>query len=243
MQAQLNLNILVPVYNEERTVIEVLTKLNKACKSISNKRIIVINDGSTDTTKNLLKKNKNLYSKLVTSPNNRGKGSAIILGLREVSNGYILIQDADLEYDPSEIPKLWRIILSEDIDLLLTTRLSGSTLARVHYFWHKIGNKIITLIFNLVNNTTFTDIYSGYIVFKRQLIKTEQLKFEGWGQQAEILTYLKKRSKKIYETPISYRGRTYEEGKKINVNAMIPVVFAIIWTKLRIMLRNSEHFI
>jgi glycosyltransferase involved in cell wall biosynthesis len=229
---------LVPVYNEEKTIIAVLSKLNKACKSISNKSIIVIDDGSTDTTNKLLKKNKNLYSKLVTSPINRGKGRAIILGLGEVSNGYILIQDADLEYDPIEIPKLWRITLSEDIDLLLTTRLSGSTLTRVHYFWHKIGNKSITLIFNLVNNTTFTDIYSGYIVFKRKLIKTEQLKFDGWGQQAEILTYLKKRSKKIYETPISYRGRTYEEGKKINVYAMIPVVFAIIWTRLRIILRS-----
>lgn len=239
MRAQFDLNILVPVYNEEKTVIEVLTRLNKACKAISNKSIIVIDDGSTDATNNLLKKNKNLYSKLVTSSINRGKGRAIILGLGEVSGGYILIQDADLEYDPTEIPKLWNIILSEDIDLLLTSRLSGSTLTRVHYFWHKIGNKSITLIFNLVNNTTFTDIYSGYIVFKRELIKAEQLKIDGWGQQAEILTYLKKRSKKIYETPISYRGRTYEEGKKINVNAMIPVVFAIIWTKLRIMLRNN----
>lgn len=239
MRAQFDLNILVPVYNEEKTVIEVLTKLNKACKAISNKSIIVIDDGSTDATNNLLKKNKNLYSKLVTSSINRGKGRAIILGLGEVSGGYILIQDADLEYDPTEIPKLWNIILSEDIDLLLTSRLSGSTLTRVHYFWHKIGNKSITLIFNLVNNTTFTDVYSGYIVFKRELIKAEQLKIDGWGQQAEILTYLKKRSKKIYETPISYRGRTYEEGKKINVNAMIPVVFAIIWTKLRIILRNN----
>jgi len=238
VKEQFDLNILVPVYNEEKTIIAVLSKLNKACKSISNKSIIVIDDGSTDTTNKLLKKNKNLYSKLVTSPINRGKGRAIILGLGEVSNGYILIQDADLEYDPIEIPKLWRITLSEDIDLLLTTRLSGSTLTRVHYFWHKIGNKSITLIFNLVNNTTFTDIYSGYIVFKRKLIKTEQLKFDGWGQQAEILTYLKKRSKKIYETPISYRGRTYEEGKKINVYAMIPVVFAIIWTRLRIILRS-----
>jgi glycosyltransferase involved in cell wall biosynthesis len=239
MRAQFNLNILVPVYNEEKTVIAVLNKLNKACKGISNKNIVVIDDGSTDATNNLLKKNKNLYSKLVTSSINKGKGRAVILGLGEVSSGYILIQDADLEYDPTEIPKLWKIILSEDIDLLLTTRLSGSTLTRVHYFWHKVGNKSITLMFNLVNNTTFTDIYSGYIVFKRQLIKAEQLKFDGWGQQAEILTYLKKRSKKIYETPISYRGRTYEEGKKINVYAMIPVVFAIIWTKLRITLRDN----
>jgi hypothetical protein len=91
-------------------------------------------------------------------------------------------------------------------------------------------------MFNLINNTTFTDIYSGYVIFKRKLIKTKNLKFHGWGQQAEILTYLKSGSKKIYESPISYKGRTYEEGKKINIYAMVPVIFAIIWTKLRLIL-------
>ena len=187
----------------------------------------------------LLKKNKKLYSKLITSTINKGKGNAIILGLNEVSSGYILIQDADLEYDPIEIPRLWEIVNSNDIDLLLTTRLSGSTLTRVHYFWHKLGNRTITLMFNLINNTTFTDIYSGYIIFKRELIDTKKLKFYGWGQQAEILTYLKKRSKKLYETPISYKGRTYEEGKNINIHAMTPVIIAIIFTKLRVILEND----
>jgi glycosyltransferase involved in cell wall biosynthesis len=236
MKLSPDLNILIPVYNEEKTIIEVLSKLNKVCKPIKNKSIIVVDDGSTDKTPKLLEKNKKLYSKLVTSPINKGKGNAIILGLNEVSSGYILIQDADLEYDPIEIPRLWEIVKSNDIDVLLTTRMSGSPLTRVHYFWHKLGNKSITLMFNLINNTTFTDIYSGYVIFKRKLINTKSLKFYGWGQQAEILTYLKNKSKKIYEAPISYKGRTYEEGKKINVYAMAPVIFAIIWTKLRILL-------
>ena len=231
-----DLNILIPVYNEEKTIIEVLVKLNKVCKPINNKSIIVVDDGSTDKTHKLLGKNKKLYNKLVTSSVNKGKGNAIILGLNEVSSGYILIQDADLEYDPNEIPRLWEIVKSNDIDVLLTSRLSGSPLTRVHYFWHKLGNKSITLLFNLINNTTFTDIYSGYVIFKRKLINTKNLKFYGWGQQAEILTYLKNQSKKIYEAPISYKGRTYEEGKKINIYAMAPVIFAIIWTRLRILL-------
>ena len=235
MKSSPDLNILIPVYNEEKTIIEVLSKLNKVCKPIKNKSIIVVDDGSTDKTHKLLEKNKKLYSKLVTSPINKGKGNAIILGLNEVSNGYILIQDADLEYDPNEIPRLWEIVKSNDIEVLLTTRMSGSPLTRVHYFWHKLGNKSITLMFNLINNTTFTDIYSGYVIFKRKLINTKSLKFYGWGQQAEILTYLKNESKRIYEAPISYKGRTYEEGKKINVYAMVPVIFAIIWTKLRIL--------
>lgn len=239
MKNSRELNILIPVYNEEKTILEVLSKLNNVCKFISKKSIIVINDGSTDNTYELLKKNKKLYSKLITSVINKGKGNAIILGLNEVSSGYILIQDADLEYDPIEIPRLWEIVNSNDIDLLLTTRLSGSTLTRVHYFWHKLGNRTITLMFNLINNTTFTDIYSGYIIFKRELIDTKKLKFYGWGQQAEILTYLKKRSKKLYETPISYKGRTYEEGKKINIHAMTPVIIAIIFTKLRVIFEND----
>ena len=236
MKLSPDLNILIPVLNEEKTIIEVLSKLNKVCKPIKNKSIIVIDDGSTDRTHKLLEKNKKLYNKLVTSPVNKGKGSAIILGLNVVSTGYILIQDADLEYDPHEIPKLWEMVKSNDIDVLLTTRMSGSPLTRVHYFWHKLGNKTITLMFNLINNTTFTDIYSGYVIFKRKLINPKSLKFYGWGQQAEILTYLKNRSKKIYEAPITYKGRTYEEGKKINIYAMAPVIFAIIWTKLRILL-------
>ena len=236
MKLSPDLNILIPVYNEEKTIIEVLSKLNKVCKPIKNKSIIVIDDGSTDRTHKLLEKNKKLYNKLVTSPVNKGKGSAIILGLNVVSTGYVLIQDADLEYDPHEIPKLWEMVKSNDIDVLLTTRMSGSPLTRVHYFWHKLGNKTITLMFNLINNTTFTDIYSGYVIFKRKLINTKNLKFYGWGQQAEILTYLKNKSKKIYEAPITYKGRTYEEGKKINIYAMAPVIFAIIWTKLRILL-------
>ena len=236
MKLSPDLNILIPVYNEEKTIIEVLSKLNKVCKPIKNKSIIVIDDGSTDGTHKLLEKNKKLYNKLVTSPVNKGKGSAIILGLNVVSTGYVLIQDADLEYDPNEIPRLWEIVKSNDIDVLLTSRLSGSPLTRVHYFWHKLGNKSITLMFNLINNTTFTDIYSGYVIFKRKLINTKNLKFYGWGQQAEILTYLKNKSKKIYEAPITYKGRTYEEGKKINIYAMAPVIFVIIWTKLRILL-------
>lgn len=236
-----NLNILIPVYNEEKTIIEVLIKLNKECKLIRNKNIIVVDDGSTDKTHKLLEKNKKLFNKLVTSPTNKGKGNAIILGLNVVSTGYVLIQDADLEYDPNEIPRLWEIVKSNDIDVLLTSRLSGSPLTRVHYFWHKLGNKSITLMFNLINNTTFTDIYSGYILFRRELVDSERLKFYGWGQQAEILTYLKSKSKKIYEAPISYKGRTYQEGKKINIYAMAPVIFAIFWTKLRILIFRTNH--
>ena len=209
--------------------------MNSECRSIKNKSIIVVDDGSKDKTPSLLRKNSKLYSKLIVSEKNLGKGGAIILALENIKNGYVLIQDADLEYDPVEIPRLWSLVTSNDIDVLLTSRMSGSPLTRVHYFWHKLGNRLITFIFNIANNKTFTDIYSGYIIFRRDLIDHKMLIFKGWAQQAEILTFLNYKSKKIYEAPITYKGRTYEEGKKINIYAMAPVIFAIIWTKLRIL--------
>ena len=212
-----------------------LNKLNSECRSIKNKNIIVVDDGSKDKTSSLLKKNSKLYSKLIISDNNLGKGGAIILALEHIKTGYVLIQDADLEYDPVEIPRLWNLVRENDIDVLLTTRMSGSPLTRVHYFWHKLGNKFITLVFNIVNNTTFTDIYSGYIIFKCDLIDSKKLIFKGWAQQAEILTFLKYKSKKIYEAPITYKGRTYAEGKKINAVAVAPVLFSMFWSKLRIL--------
>jgi glycosyltransferase involved in cell wall biosynthesis len=229
------LNIVIPVYNEEKTIITVLNKLNSECISIKNKTIIVVDDGSKDLTPLLLKNNSNLYSKLITTDKNFGKGAAIIVALESIKTGYVLIQDADLEYDPAEIPKLWNLVTSNDIDVLLTSRMSGSPLTRVHYFWHKLGNKLITFIFNITNNTTFTDIYSGYIIFRRDLIDHKKLIFKGWAQQAEILTFLKLKSKKIYEAPITYKGRSYEEGKKINATAVAPVLFSMFWSKLRLL--------
>ena len=235
MSTNSQLNIVIPVFNEEKTILSVLHKLNSECKSIKDKNIIVVDDGSNDKTSFLLKKNAKLYSKLIISENNLGKGGAIMLALEHIKTGYVLIQDADLEYDPVEIPRLWNLVRENDIDVLLTTRLSGSPLTRVHYFWHKLGNKFITFAFNIVNNTTFTDIYSGYIIFRRDLIDSKKLIFKGWAQQAEILTFLMHKSKKIYEAPITYKGRTYEEGKKINAVAVAPVLFSMFWSKLRLL--------
>ena len=156
------------------------------------------------------------------------------MGLRNIKSGYVLIQDADLEYDPNEIPRLVRLVEHYGADVLLTSRLSGSPITRVHYFWHKMGNVFLTLVFNILNNTSFTDLYSGYLIFDRKLIKEEKLKFYGWGQQAEIMTHLVKNSSKIYECPITYRGRTYEEGKKIRASAMFNVLGGILLTRFRI---------
>jgi glycosyltransferase involved in cell wall biosynthesis len=228
-----SLKILIPVYNEEKTIIKILEKISVSCEQIKNYEVIVVDDGSTDQTNNQLLSHSNLYSSLLTLPQNRGKGYAIIKGLENINQGFVLIQDADLEYDPSEIPNLWNEIKKNSAEVLLTSRLSGSKTTRVHYFWHKVGNRIITLFFNFCNNTTFTDIYSGYLIFDISKINLSKLRFFGWGQQAEILTYLVKNSTKIYETPISYYGRTYEEGKKIRFTSVFKVFMAIIITRFR----------
>jgi glycosyltransferase involved in cell wall biosynthesis len=228
-----SLKILIPVYNEEKTIVKILEKISISCEQIKNYEVIVVDDGSTDDTNIQLLSHSNLYSSLLTLPQNRGKGYAIIKGLENVKQGFVLIQDADLEYDPSEIPFLWNEIKKNSAEVLLTSRLSGSKTTRVHYFWHKVGNRIITLFFNICNNTTFTDIYSGYLIFDVSKINLSKLRFFGWGQQAEILTYLIKNSTKIYETPISYYGRTYEEGKKIRFTSVFKVFMAIIITRFR----------
>jgi len=228
-----SLQILVPVYNEEDTILIVLKKLNQQKKFIKSFSITVVDDGSTDNTPNLLRTNSHLYSKLITGESNNGKGKAIIMGLKNIESGYVLIQDADLEYDPNEIPRLVSLVEQSGADVLLTSRLSGSPITRVHYFWHKVGNVFLTLVFNVLNNTSFTDLYSGYLIFDRKLINEKKLKFHGWGQQAEIMTYLVKNSSKIYECPITYRGRTYKEGKKIRASAMLNVLAGMILTRIR----------
>jgi len=228
------ITILVPVYNEENTIKFMLEKVNQIRKLLPKNELLIINDGSTDGTLKILKENSALYDRLINCAKNNGKGSAIKVGLQEVKSEYVVVQDADLEYDPNELPKLWEFVQKNSIDLLMTTRLSGSNLNRIHYYWHKLGNKFITTCFNILNNTTYSDIYSGYIIFKVKYILDCKLFFNGWGQQAEILTFLTKYSPRIFEAPIAYYGRTYEEGKKIRFTAVFKVLLAILFTKIRV---------
>jgi glycosyltransferase involved in cell wall biosynthesis len=225
----LELSVVVPVYNEESLILATLQKLNLSTSQLKNIEIIVVSDGSTDSTNQILSANTNLYSKLICLEKNQGKGGAVKEGLRESRGNFVLIQDADAEYDPNEIPRLWALTQKLNLDLLMTTRFGGAPITRVHYFWHKVGNHFITLLFNVKNNTTFTDIYSGYIIFRRNLVEVEELKYLSWGQQAEILKRIISQSNKIYETPISYFGRTYSEGKKIRAISTFNVIRAILF--------------
>ena len=228
----IKLSIIVPAYNEENSIIKILEKVAETEIEGVNKEVIVIDDCSTDKTLNLLEKNKNLYDELIKLTKNSGKGGAVKKGLMKASGKYVLFQDADLEYDPKDYKKLLEPVLLFDADLVIGSRLSASQLTRVYYFWHKVGNKVITLLFNVLNNTTFTDIYSCYVIFKADLINPNNLLTSGWEQHAEILSTIVSKSSSFYEVPINYYGRTYKEGKKIRPHNAINVLLTIIFKRI-----------
>ena len=221
-------SILVPVYNEEKTVINILERLNQTKVDKVEYEIIVINDGSSDNTKNLLENNKKLFSILINNERNSGKGFSVKEGLKVASGDYIIFQDADLEYDPIEFNKFVKVCENFDADIVIGSRFNFSEYTRSHNILNKIGNHILTLIFNILYNTTFTDIYSCYLCYKKKLVDSEKLKTVGFDQHAEILCKATKKSKKHYEVPISYNGRSHEEGKKIKFYHFFSVVFRII---------------
>ena len=231
--SQILLSILIPTLNEEKTILNVLNRISNTIDSSINYEVIVINDGSTDNTLKLLEQNKNLYNQLITHERNYGKGSAVKKGL-EVSQGkYIFFQDADLEYDPLDINKFIKIINRFKPDLIIGSRFNYSEYTRSHNFLNKLGNELITFIFNLLYNTTFTDIYSCYACFKKDLLDEGNLKTKGFEQHAEILCKVIKKGEKFYEVPISFNGRTHKEGKKIRWYHIFKVITTIILGKLK----------
>ena len=222
------ISILIPSFNEEKTILNILNRISKTIDSSINYEVVIINDGSTDNTLKLLEQNKNLYNQLITYERNYGKGNAIKKGLEASKGKYIFFQDADLEYDPIDINKFTKLINRFEPDLIIGSRLNYSEYTRSHNILNKFGNKLITLIFNLFYNTTFTDIYSCYACFKKDLLNEKNLKTKGFEQHAEILCKVIKKGKKFYEVPISYNGRTHDEGKKIKFYHIFSVLFRIV---------------
>ena len=232
-------SVIVPTYNEERTITQVLEKV--AAQKIDNisLEVIVVDDGSSDRTNKLLSARPDLFTRLLTRAKNGGKGAAVIDGLNVATGRYVLIQDADLEYDPDDFVTLFRPILSHEADVVLGSRFVAPQITRVFYFTHKIGNLLITFLFNICNNTTFTDIYCGYLVYRRDLIDPRTLRIRGWAQHAEMLTKVTRVASKIYEVPVSYHGRTYGEGKKITAKHVFGIFAAIVLERLRLWHRQT----
>jgi glycosyltransferase involved in cell wall biosynthesis len=224
----ITLTVLVPAYNEEATILEILGRVGRQKIEGVRLEVLVVDDGSKDRTVELLEQNPGLYTKLIKMPRNGGKGAAVKAGLRQATGDYVLFQDADLEYDPDDYAKLLRPVLDFDADIVMGSRLVASPITRVSYFWHKAGNHLLTFVFNILNNTTFTDIYSCYLLYRRSLVNADELVAEGWDQHAEILSRAVARAKCMYEVPVNYYGRTYEEGKKIKAHHAIAVIWTII---------------
>jgi glycosyltransferase involved in cell wall biosynthesis len=227
-----NVTILVPAYNEEATIIQLLEKVKAAGVEGFTLEVLVIDDGSADRTVSLLEERPDLYTRLIKRPQNGGKGAAVVDGLTEATGDYILFQDADLEYDPGEYHKLFAPITRFDADVVIGSRFIAPEYTRVSYFWHKFGNRVLTFVFNILNNTTFTDIYSCYLMYRRDLVDPGSLKAMGWDQHAEILSTAVHNGKAFYEVPVSYHGRGYEEGKKIRAQHGIGVILTILRKRL-----------
>lgn len=224
----LSVSVIVPAYNEKATILTLLSQVRSQSIDGVTLEVIVVDDGSKDGTVALLEQNPSHYDKLIRQPTNGGKGAAVIAGLEAATGDYILFQDADLEYSPSDYEPLLYPIQAFGAELVMGSRFIAPKYTRVQYFSHKLGNKLITLIFNLFFNLTFTDIYSCYLLYRRDLINPAELVSRGWEQQAEILCRAVRRAKIIYEVPVSYHGRSYEEGKKIRARHAIPVILMIL---------------
>jgi len=227
-----SVSIIMPAYNEEATIIEILEAVQAQKIDGVTFEVIVIDDGSKDNTIELLEARPELYRKLVKQPVNGGKGAAVKAGLAQATGDYILFQDADLEYDPVDYAKLLKPVERFEADLIMGSRFMAPEYTRVSYFWNKVGNRFITLVFNILNNTTFTDIYSCYLMYRRELVEPSMILSNGWEQHAEILSQAVRKARNIYEVPISYHGRTIDEGKKIRAHHAIGVIWMIIRKKL-----------
>jgi len=211
----ITVSVIVPAFNEEATIVEILERVNEQEIEGVQFEVIVSDDGSRDRTVELVEARPELFRSLVRAQRNGGKGAAVARALEVATGDYVLFQDADLEYDPADYKRLLKPVLEHRADVVMGSRLTGAEIARVHYYWHRAGNRSLTWFFNVINNTTFTDIYSGYLLYRRSLLARDELKSNGWEQHAEILSLVVRRAKVIYEVPINYHGRTYEEGKKI----------------------------
>ena len=228
----ITVSILIPTYNEEATILEILRKVKAVSYEGVKFEVLVIDDGSKDRTIELLEANLDLYGQLIKMPQNGGKGAAVKAGLAAATGDYVIFQDADLEYDPADFAKMLYPVVEHQADVVMGSRFIAPQYMRVSYFWHKVGNYLITFIFNILNNTTFTDVYSCYLMLRRDLVDPENLRTNGWEQHAEILSIATQRGKVFYEVPISYHGRTYEDGKKIRAHHTIAVIWTIIKMRL-----------
>jgi glycosyltransferase involved in cell wall biosynthesis len=223
----MKLSVVVACYNEAGTIEKIIDAVLNA--PYTDKEIIVVDDGSTDGTRKILEeKIEPKINRVIYQSANQGKGAALRQGIRAATGDIIIIQDADLEYDPEEYPKMIQPIINNKADVVFGSRFMGGEPHRVVYFWHRVGNGIITLISNMFTNLTLTDIETCYKAFRREILQSINIEEDRFGFEPEVTAKISKIQCRIYEVGISYYGRTYEEGKKINWQDGIRALYCIL---------------
>jgi glycosyltransferase involved in cell wall biosynthesis len=223
----MKLSIIIPCYNEKVTIAELLHRVKAS--PVEEKEIILVDDGSTDGTTELITTQLvGLVDKVVYHDCNLGKGAAITSGLREVSGDLVIIQDADLEYDPNEYPLLMAPLLAGNADVVYGSRFSGGGPHRVHMFWHYVGNKFLTILSNMFTNLNLTDMETCFKLCRADIIRDITIQQKGFGVEPELTAKLARKKCRIYEIGISYYGRSYAEGKKISWKDGLKALYVIV---------------
>ena len=223
----MRVSFLIPAYNESASIIEVLDRIDALP---FDKQVIVVDDGSTDGTAELVQARNGVM--LLRQPN-QGKGAAIRHAIEHIDGDIAVIQDADMEYDPAEVPRLIEPIQRGAADVVYDSRLRGGEPQRAYLFWHLVGNRFLSLLTGVLYNTTISDMETGYKAFRSEILRSLDLRQDDFAIEPEITSKICLRNLRVYELPISYYGRTYDEGKKITWRDGFKAVWVLIATRVR----------
>ncbi len=222
----MQLSVIVPVFNEELTIKRIIDSIQSS--PVDLKEIIIVDDCSTDSTRDILNNIEDPKIKILFNKKNMGKGFALKRGFAEAKGDICIVQDADLEYDPQEYPKLIKPIIDGKADVVYGSRFQGGGPHRVVYFWHRVGNGVLTLLSNFFTDLDLSDMETCYKAFKRNIIQSIKIEEKRFGFEPEITAKISKMNLRIYEVGIAYYGRTYAEGKKINWKDGFRAIYCIL---------------